>query len=95
MLNLKYWHIHECMSESTILKEAFNVCKTGNHDWIANISNWLKANGLTYIYTNPSCYSVDFISNLLKSKMEDQYIYNWDNKSRNSSKLYFLHGEKK
>ena len=28
--------------------------------------------------------------------MEEQYIYkNWDNKSRNSSKLSFLHGEKK
>ena len=83
------------MSEGTILKEAFNACKTGNHDWIANLSNCLKANGLTYIYTNLSYFSVDFIGNLLKSKIEEQYIKNWDNKSRISSKLNFLHVKKK
>ena len=68
---IKYWHRLECMSEGTVLKEAFNVCKTGNHDWIANISNCLKANGLSYIYTNPSCYSVDFIGNLLNQKWKN------------------------
>ena len=48
---------------------------------------------MTYIYTNPSCQSVDFIGNLLETKMEEQYIQNWDNKSRNSSKLSFIHSE--
>ena len=62
-------------SEGTLLKEALNVCKTGNHDWITNLANCLKANGLTYIYIDPSTYSEDFTCNLLKSKMEDQYIY--------------------
>ena len=56
------------MSEGSILKEAFNVCKTGNHDWIANISNCLKANDLTYIYNNPFSYIVDFIGNFFKNQ---------------------------
>ena len=91
---IKYWHRLEITSEGTLLKEALNVCKTGNHDWITYISNCLKGNGLTYIYIDPSTYSEDFICNLLKSKMEDPYIQMWDNKSRSSSKLSFLYGEK-
>ena len=35
---IKYWHRPECMSEGTLLKEALNVCKTGNHDWITDIA---------------------------------------------------------
>ena len=55
---MKYWHRLEHMKEGTLLKEAFNVCKTGYHEWITNISNGLKANGLTYMLINPSSYSV-------------------------------------
>ena len=43
---VKYWHRLENLSEDSIPKEAYNLCKSNSHSWYSNIINCLDKNGL-------------------------------------------------
>ena len=92
---VKYWHRLENLSGDSILKEAYNLCKSNSHSWYSNIINCLDKNGLNYISENPCSYTEDHIINQFKQKLEDQYLQAWDNKALSNKNLETLYKVKK
>ena len=88
---IKYWHRLENMTDGSILKDAFNMCKDHNHSWYSDIKNCLDKYGLSYIGIQPCTYSEEMVSTELKRKLEGQYLQLWDSKSINTPKLEVLY----
>ena len=78
-----------------LLSNAFLMCKCYQHKWIRDVQNFIDKNGLNYISDNPQEFSEDYIQNHIKKILEDQYIQQWDKKSKKNPSLDFLHNDKK
>ena len=87
---VKYWYRLENLSGDSILKEAYNLCKSNSPSWYSNVINFWDKNGLNYISENPCTFTADHIINQLKQKLDDQYLQVWDNKAISSTNLETL-----
>ena len=87
---IKYWYRLENLKGDSILKEAYNLCKTNDHNWYINICNVIKKNGLGYACNSANTISENLIVKSLNEKLHDQYIQTWDNKCSTSDKYEIL-----
>ena len=96
-LCLQYWLRLENGTDNIILNQAYQCNKEENHYWYQSIKYLLCINGLGNIWYCPpigNTYSIKRNGNILRKRLEEQYIQHSDTKCLSSdiyNTLSFLH----
>ncbi len=76
-LSLKYWHSMNTNSPNVLLKCALKSEILHNSRWLQSIEYLLKTNGLAYVWNDLYSVSTNYLYQLIKCRLSDQYIQTW------------------
>ena len=91
-LTIKYWHfIAKGQNPNYLLNKAYNVGVYEKHSWLESVYSTLKTNGLGHLVVNPMALKTKAVYNLVKRRLEAQYIQFWSDKMSHSQQFEHIH----
>ena len=89
-LAIKYWLRLHFGTENKLLNECYTTCLQNNHSWIQGIQGMLFENGFGEVYVDPVSIDKEAFHKYFRSRLDDQYVQNWNSKIRNSNRFTTL-----
>ena len=85
----KYWERAKTGTENTLFNAAFKISTQENHQWIQGVQNLFTSNGLAHLFQTPT-REENVIPNIVKQRLNDQFIQDLESDIRGSSRLKHL-----
>ena len=89
-LAIKYWLRLHFGTKNTLLNECYKISLQNNYSWVQGIQGMLFENGFGEIYVDPFSTDKDTFHKYFRSRLNDQYVQNWNSKICNSNRFTTL-----